>query len=198
MFETYNTGREEVMALTSLQALRLSRPPVTAVQATQDGEQTQGAASQGLTKAEAERMLESLVAEGWFELSRKGYYSLSPRALMELRGWLIETYNDLDEESEDEERLDRVKMCHACREIVTVVSWNDCTGARKQTNSYRVNDARIGSVPAGYTAFAPGTRSERSRTRRNVRCVRPRGTGNTLLVKRLHEHKGPVLQEIRD
>ena len=139
MFETYNTARAEVMAITSLQALKLSRPPATAVQMTQDGEQTQGAGSQGLTKAEAERMLESLVAEGWFELSRKGYYSLSPRALMELRGWLIETYNEADEGSEDEERVDRVKMCHACREIVTVVSVHECGRTGRHAN-------RIGST----------------------------------------------------
>ena len=68
-------------------------------------------------------MLRALVDQGWFEKSRKGYYSLSPRALMELRGWLIETYNDV-EESEDEDgaaRAPRIKFCQACKEIVTVV-----------------------------------------------------------------------------
>lgn len=154
MFETYNTGREEVMAITSLQALKLSRPPVQALQATQDGEMTQGAASQGLTKREAEDMLQSLVAEGWFELSRKGYYSLSPRALMELRGWLIETYNEVDEEDEDEENVDRIKMCHACREIVTVVSTDFCRRVKSRADIHRVNDARTSNVPAGCTTSA--------------------------------------------
>ena len=72
----------------------------------------------------AERVLASLVAEGWFELSKAGFYSLSPRALMELRGWLIETYNEgADEDgSEDEEWVERIKLCQACKEIVTIVS----------------------------------------------------------------------------
>lgn len=73
---------------------------------------------------QAEKMLKTLVEEGWFEKSRKGYYSLSPRALMELRGWLMETYNDVGDEDEDEEeeRVVRVKLCFACKEIITVVS----------------------------------------------------------------------------
>ena len=121
MFETYNTAREEVMAITSLQALRLTRAPRTEMQ---NGEATQGSVGQGLTQSQAERMLDSLVAEGWFELSQNGYYSLSPRALMELRGWLLETYNEpVDEEDEDDERIERVKLCRACKEIVTVVCW---------------------------------------------------------------------------
>jgi len=179
MFETYNTGREEVMAVTSLQALKLARPPVQALQATQDGEMTQGAASQGLTKLEAERMLQSLVAEGWFELSRKGYYSLSPRALMELRGWLMETYNEADEEDEDEERVDRIKMCHACREIVTVVSTDEWGSVKSHADAHRVNDARTSNVPAGYTTSARGMLSGRSRTRRYVRYARLHGMASS-------------------
>lgn len=130
MFETYNSGREEIMAITSLQALRLSRAPT---RETQNGEATQGASGQGLTTAQAERMLDSLVAEGWFELSKKNYYSLTPRALMELRGWLLETYNESreDEDDEDEEEtVDRIKLCQACRDIVTVVSRELDTGER--------------------------------------------------------------------
>lgn len=72
---------------------------------------------------EAEKMLKTLVEEGWFDKSKKGYYSLSPRALMELRSWLIETYNDADEEDDDDdERIPRIKQCAACKEIVTMVS----------------------------------------------------------------------------
>ena len=121
MFETYNTAREEILAITSLQALKLNRAPAAAQ--TSDGEPTQGSTNQGLTKMEAERMLESLVAEGWFELSENGYYSLSPRALAELRGWLLDTYNEEDdEEDDDEEAIQRIKLCQACKEIVTLVS----------------------------------------------------------------------------
>ena len=77
----------------------------------------------GITMIQAERMLKALVEEGWFEKSKKAFYSLSPRALMELRGWLIETYNELDEDEEEdeEERMLRIKLCYACKEIITVV-----------------------------------------------------------------------------
>jgi hypothetical protein len=51
---------------------------------------------------------------------------LSPRALMELRGWLVETYNEEapaeGEEDEEESRWERVKFCETCRDIVTIVS----------------------------------------------------------------------------
>lgn len=121
MFETYNTSRHEIMAITSMQAVRLAKPSDSDRRETQDG--AQGAAGQGLKMFEAEKMLKTLVDEGWFEKSKRGYYSLSPRALIELRGWLIETYNDVDEDDEDDdERMPRIKQCAACKEIVTMVS----------------------------------------------------------------------------
>ena len=113
MFETYNTRRHEVMAITSMQAVGLAKAP-------QNGAETQGSAGQSLTLMQAERMLKTLVEEGWFERSKKGFYSLTPRALMELRGWLIEMYNE--DEGEDEERVIRIKQCFACKEIITTVS----------------------------------------------------------------------------
>ncbi|KAL8868299.1 MAG: hypothetical protein Q9174_005082 [Haloplaca sp. 1 TL-2023] len=119
MFETFNTSRHEVMAITSMQAVRLAKPPDNDRRETQDGSTTQGVAGQGLKMVEAEKMLKTLVDEGWFEKSKKGYYSLSPRALMELRGWLIETYNEIDEGDDDDERVARIKQCIACKEIVT-------------------------------------------------------------------------------
>ena len=124
MFETYNTQRHEIMAITSMQALRLSKASESSRRVTQNGSTTQGSGGQGLTLAEAEKMLKTLVDEGWFEKSRKGFYSLSPRALMELRGWLIETYNEVEEEDEDDdqEMMQRIKQCAACKDIVTVVS----------------------------------------------------------------------------
>ncbi|MCJ1259691.1 hypothetical protein MMC24_007530 [Lignoscripta atroalba] len=122
MFETHNTQRQEVMAITSMQAIGLSKPPNEDRGETQNGSTTQGSAGQGITMMQAEKMLKTLVEEGWFEKSRKGYYSLSPRALMELRGWLIETYNDLGEydDDDDDERVLKIKLCYACREIITV------------------------------------------------------------------------------
>ncbi|KAL8741685.1 MAG: hypothetical protein Q9190_005735 [Brigantiaea leucoxantha] len=120
MFETYNTSRHEVMAINSMQAVRLHKNPESNRRETQNGSATQGSSGQGLKMLEAEKMLKTLVEEGWFEKSKKGFYSLTPKALMELRGWLIETYNDLDDEEDDEERPLRIKQCIACKEIVTV------------------------------------------------------------------------------
>lgn len=120
MFETYNTFRHEVMAITSMQAVRLCKAPPDQSHETQNGSTTQGSAGQNLTMIQAEKMLTTLVEEGWFEKSKQGFYSLSPRALMELRGWLIETYND-DDGEDDEEGARKIKQCDACKEIITVV-----------------------------------------------------------------------------
>lgn len=119
MFDTFNTSRKEIMAITSTQALRLTKISDSSKE-TQNGTNTQGNASQGLTMMQAEKMLKTLVVEGWFERSEKSFYTLSPRALMELRGWLIDTYND-DDEGESE-RVTRIKFCFACKEIITMVS----------------------------------------------------------------------------
>ena len=120
MFETYNTSRHEVMAVASMQALKLHKPPAEDRRQTQDGVETQGSAGQGLTMGQAEKLLKSLVEEGWFEKSAKGYYSLSPRALMELRGWLMEAYNDVDEEDEEDGAASKkIKQCLACKDIIT-------------------------------------------------------------------------------
>lgn len=117
MFETNNTRRCEGMVVSSMQALQLAR---TSGDGRRDStqQQTQGSAGQTLSMPQAESMLKKLVDEGWLEKSSKGYYSLSPRGLMELRGWLVDTYN---EEDEDGNRINRIKFCAACKEIVTVV-----------------------------------------------------------------------------
>lgn len=120
MFDTYNTQRAEVMAVTSMQALKLAKGDR---ERRESGGQSQ---SQGLTMAQAEKVLEALVDEGWFDKSASGFYSLTPRALMELRTWLVDTYNEQDEEEEEEddeedgERVVKIKSCAACRDIVTV------------------------------------------------------------------------------
>ena len=123
MFESNNTSRREIMAITSMEAVRLCKAPVETPRETQNGSATQGSAGQHLTMVQAEKMLKALVEEGWFEKSARGFYSLSARALMELRGWLLDTYNDMEDgEDDDEERPMRIKRCLACKEIITVVS----------------------------------------------------------------------------
>ncbi|KAH8689871.1 FAD dependent oxidoreductase superfamily [Talaromyces proteolyticus] len=120
MFETYNTRRCEAMVVSSMQAIQLakvssgdtSRRDSTDLPGT-----TQAGAAQSLSMSQAETVLSSLVDEGWLEKSAKGFFSLSPRGLMELRGWLVDTYNDEDEEGPQSRR---VKFCAACKEILTV------------------------------------------------------------------------------
>ncbi|EMC92571.1 hypothetical protein BAUCODRAFT_51868, partial [Baudoinia panamericana UAMH 10762] len=130
MFDTNNTREKEVMAVSSTQALRLCKPgAANADERRRDSgndEVMQAMAKDnGVTMSQAERVLELLVEQGWFELSGRGYYSLSPRTLMELRGWLVDTYNEPADENDDEDDDDEgerqlIKFCAACREIVTV------------------------------------------------------------------------------
>lgn len=121
MFETNNRRKQEAMCVSNMDALRLNKP--TSTRETQNG--TSQATGQGLSMRDAENMMTNLVGEGWLEKSRKGFYSLSPRALMELRGWLVDTYNepepDVEEdEQERESRHVKIKFCSACKEIITV------------------------------------------------------------------------------
>ena len=121
MFEKFNTPRQEIMAVNSMQALKLVKPQAEGRRQIQNGSETQGSSGQGLTLAEGEKTLKMLVEEGWFEKSRKGFYSLSPRALMELRQWLVATYNDNDDE--DEDAVPKIKQCFACKSIITTVCY---------------------------------------------------------------------------
>lgn len=135
MFENNNTARKEIMAITSMDAVRLAKAPNDSSRESQQQQtgsaaaavttttQTQGSSGQSLTMVQAQKMLENLVVEGWFEKSAKGFYSLSPRALMELRGWLVDTYNDAEEEEEGGEAGGlKIKSCFSCKGIITVVS----------------------------------------------------------------------------
>lgn len=122
MFETNNTHRKEIMAVSSTEAVRLAKAPTDSSRETQHGSATQGSHGQSLTMVQAEKTLKNLVIEGWLELSNKSYYSLSPRALMELRGWLHDTYNE--DEGDEDERIVKVRSCYACKEIITVVSFD--------------------------------------------------------------------------
>lgn len=120
MFEANNTRIAEVMAVSSIEAIQQSK--VNGENRRESGSATQGTqsgAAQPLSMTQAETVLKQLVEDGWFEKSRKGYYMLSPRGLMELRGWLVATYND---ENEEGRRGNKIKFCAACRDIITVVS----------------------------------------------------------------------------
>lgn len=122
MFETNNTPTRETMAIKQMDASQLARPrrnrqSQAASMAVDDDGQSQ-AVDPGITMAEADAVLESLVADGWLQLSKARYYSLAPRALLELHSYLKETYNETAED-EDDEPLTRIRDCEGCREIVT-------------------------------------------------------------------------------
>ncbi|RAL62188.1 hypothetical protein DID88_002672 [Monilinia fructigena] len=114
MFESHNTKGREIMAITSTQALHSSLTGGSGRQSIGDADMQ--TVDHGVKNSEAERVLAGLVAQGWFERSRRGYYSLTPRAILELRSWLVDTYND----SDDPDEWHRIKSCEACKGIVTV------------------------------------------------------------------------------
>lgn len=81
--------------------------------------------------------MQNLLVEGWLEKSQKNYFSLTPRALMELRSWLSDTYNYVNESGR---KVERIKFCAACRDIVTVVRIARVEGTEKQADFvYRAN-----------------------------------------------------------
>ena len=111
------------MAITSMQAVRLHK---SSGDDRRRNEGTQTNDGQGLTMAAAEKVLKDLVREGWLEKSRAGFFTLSPRALIELKHYLLSTYNHPPEEEEEDEaesrRYEKIKLCAACKDIVTMVS----------------------------------------------------------------------------
>ncbi|KAJ9144791.1 RING-like domain-containing protein [Coniochaeta hoffmannii] len=124
MFEKFNTPRMEVMAVEENECFKISRParPPRQSNGAEEDEARQQQAQGGdkaLKHSEILTLLANLVAEGWLERSRAGYYSLTPRSLMELKSWLIETYNE-PREGEEGEVWQPIKFCEACKEIVTV------------------------------------------------------------------------------
>lgn len=116
MFETHNTKRREIMAVTSMQAMETKVRKGSNRQSLGEAAQSTQTSDKGLTQSEAEKLLENLVKETWLERSTEGFYTLSPRALIELRSWLVEAYN----ESDDPTQWQRIKFCEACKEIVTI------------------------------------------------------------------------------
>jgi len=119
MFDTVDSRRQEFFCLTPIQAIDLARPSRSAPSSSQAAE-----SNQGLTKMEAQRTLEAFISEGWLEQSSSTnrYIRLSPRALMELRTWLVDTYNTVSNEDEDGEEEDEnmIKFCFGCKDIVII------------------------------------------------------------------------------
>lgn len=117
MFDKYNSPRMEVLAITEMQAIKLARPSRRQNHEDPEAQTQTTAVDRGLKHSEVESVLDSLVGGGWFEKSEEGFFRLSPRALLELRPWLIESFNDSDLGPDD---WQRIKFCEACRDIVTV------------------------------------------------------------------------------
>ncbi|RMZ74824.1 hypothetical protein DV737_g5707, partial [Chaetothyriales sp. CBS 132003] len=117
-----NRGRMEAMCLSTMDAVQLSRGnrPDTQNGATQPS-------SHNLTIKEAEDMLAKLMDQGWLEKSGAGFYSLTPRALMELKGWLVDTYNDAGDDEGGDGRADKIKFCHAVNDALSVNVFVDYT-----------------------------------------------------------------------
>lgn len=125
MFDTNNTNVREVLAIKHAEASQLARVRRNRQsQATQIAEdREEGGATQasdtGISIQEADTLLESLVQEAFFQKSQKGYYSLAPRALMELRAYLKETYNEPPSSADADDAVVKIRDCEGCREIVT-------------------------------------------------------------------------------
>lgn len=102
MFYTNNSVHEEVFAIRSTEAVNLSS--------------TQGV---GLTKTAGEAVIHTFIKEGWLEKSRTGFISLSELGLLELRGYLTEMFDDVEEGQTRSEK--GIRACHACQEIITQV-----------------------------------------------------------------------------
>jgi hypothetical protein len=120
MFETNNTSLRETMAVKQTDANNLAKPRRNRQSQTASTveESESQAADTGITLAETDAVLEELVKDGFLHFSKAKYYSLAPRALMELHSYLKETYNETAEDEEDEPMI-RIRDCEGCREIVT-------------------------------------------------------------------------------
>lgn len=141
VFETNNVEKREAMCIAGKEALNLVR----AGRRDTTGDESQTQAKLNLTSTEAESLLSQLIVEGWLDKSPRGFYSLSIRALMELGGWLLETYND------DENRIQKIKSCQACKEIITTVPYLSIRMVVALLTSNRVKDVRHRNAPFDYT-----------------------------------------------
>lgn len=122
MFETNNTPTRPVMALKHTEASQLARSRrnrQSQLNGNPDDAEATQAADPGISIQEADEVLDALVSEAFFQRSRSGYYSLAPRAIMELGAYLKETYNEAAEDAEDGVETIRIHDCEGCRELVT-------------------------------------------------------------------------------
>src|SRR5262245_6966987 len=103
IFESANSLHEEVFAIRSSEAINLTSTPGV-----------------GLTKTAGEATIDNFIYDGWLVKSRAGFITVSERALMELRGYLLETFNDTDGEDQ-QSRTAHIRTCRACQEIITMV-----------------------------------------------------------------------------
>lgn len=129
MFEENNSRTREIMAVKKMRATQLAKAPTrnrqsqAATQIDAEEEPTQADANvKSINHADCERVLQTLVSQGFFQVSRQLYYSLAPRGLLELRNYLKETYNEPPAEDDDEEiePVIRIRDCEGCQEIVTI------------------------------------------------------------------------------
>ncbi|RMD39453.1 hypothetical protein DV735_g5673, partial [Chaetothyriales sp. CBS 134920] len=157
-----NRGRKEAMCLSTMEAVQLSRANRPE---TQNGA-SQSNSSHNLSIREAEDVLAKLTDQGWLEKSRGGFYTLTPRALMELKGWLVDTYNDTADDERDT-RAAKIKFCHA------------------------VNDARGPNVPVDYMTSALSNFSECSAPA-NARYARGNGRARAMWARKPSPLQSPT------
>lgn len=123
MFETNNTHSHQVMALKHTEASQLARPSrrnrQSQINSSAEEREASQAVDTGITIQEADDVLDALVNESFFQKSRSGYYSLAPRAIMELGTYLKETYNESADDADDGIETIRIHDCEGCRELVT-------------------------------------------------------------------------------
>jgi hypothetical protein len=187
MFETNNTHTREVMAVKHAEATQLARlkkSRQSQVNGDADGEATQST-DPGISIPEAEVVLRKLLDDAFLHLSKAKYYSLAPRALMELRAYLKETYNE--DASESENPVIRIHDCEGCQEIVThgarcnnrdcAVRWhaacaNSYYRARKEGNRKcpKCKTECRGDIMVGEGADKSGGRSSTGGGRRSTRA----------------------------
>ncbi|KAF2133606.1 hypothetical protein P153DRAFT_373179 [Dothidotthia symphoricarpi CBS 119687] len=119
MFDTNNTPTRETMALKQNEASALARASRRNRQSQVHSADGEEAADPGISMQDAETVLEDLVNAGFLRKSQHGFYSLAPRALMELRAYLKETYNEAADDTEDGVEVMRIRDCEGCRELMT-------------------------------------------------------------------------------
>jgi hypothetical protein len=196
MFDTNNTPIRQVMAIKHTEASQLARLSKRNRQSQAHGRQSQingdadntqsATADTGMSITEADAVLDALVSSAFFQKSNTGYYSLAPRALMELRAYLKETYNEAADENEDGHEVVRIKDCEGCREIVTRgircnnrecgVRWHDaCANSyyrgQRQKKCPRCKTDCTGDLFVGERADRPSGRTSTESNRRSTQRV---------------------------